>query len=110
LLAVELEHTLQTRLLNRPDSGVSKVLSDEQREWGVVLDASNRQALNALNAAVLEMRRQQHVRAPDSGREKLDGQAELVGENKLLYACARQQWRKLIAHRGQGQRVKAHTQ
>ncbi len=109
LLALELEHALQTRLANRSHPRMAKVLTHHQVEWALMFDASGRQLFDSLHTPVLEVRRQQHVGPTDSRREELDGEAELVDEHDFLKARAAQPRSELIAHRGECQRVKSHT-
>ena len=110
LFAVELEHALQPRLAHRANSCISEVLSHQQTERGVTLDASVGELTNTVDTRVLQMRREQHVRAADCWREELDGQSQFIDKHHFLHPGIRQQRLQLVAYGCQGQGVKAHNQ
>src|SRR5712691_9022820 len=64
LFAVQLEHALKPRLANRADVSVAQVLASDQAEGAVAFDSPRGQDRDALNAAVVEVCRQEHIGAP----------------------------------------------
>ena len=108
LFAVQLEHALQPRLANRADVRIAQVLSGDQAKGSVSLQSPRGQVRNALNAAVLQVSRQQHIGAPGLWRKDFHSQAELVGKHELLQPSICQQRFELVAHGRERQRVKAH--
>src|SRR5437868_11873743 len=61
LFAVELEHALQPWLVNRSDARVTQVLPKQQTERTIPFETAPWQLRKTLNAALLQVRRQQHV-------------------------------------------------
>src|SRR5207302_1477984 len=110
LFAVQLEHALQPRLLNRADPRVAQVLANQQTERTIAFDTSpwHFARVKALNTCVFQVRRQQHARASDARRERLDSETELVDKDQLLNPGVDQEWFELVAHGRERQRVKAH--
>src|SRR6185295_9851103 len=60
LFAVQLEHTLQGWLAEGTDTRIAQVLADYERERGVALEATRRQARQALHPTKFRMSRKQH--------------------------------------------------
>src|SRR5438270_5738579 len=90
LFAVELEHALQPRLANRADPRVSHVLSHQQTERRVTLEAALWELSDAVDTRMLKMPRQQHVRPADCRGEELDRQRQFVDKHNLLHPGIRQ--------------------
>jgi hypothetical protein len=109
LFAVQLEHPLEPWLADRADVSVAQMLAGDQAERGVALESARGQIADALDAAVFEVSRKQHVGAASTGREDFDRQAQLVRKHQLLHPSLGEQRPELVAHRRQRQRVEAHT-
>ncbi len=108
LVEVQLEHTLQPRLAKDAKASAAQVLADDEREWGVALQAADGKVLQTLHTSKLGVSGEEHAAAASAWREELGSQAELVDEGESLQSAVLEQMLQLVANGRQRQRVEAH--